>query len=132
MKKHTKAELLRPEPFAFPDAAGGSLEDLIRQGARQIIHQVVESEVQALISSYAHVTSISGQRVVVRNGYHPERAILTSVGPVPVSVPKVRDRSGSGIKFNSQLVPPYVRRFAARIGSFALALLERHIDRRHE
>jgi putative transposase len=110
VKKHTKVELLRPEPFAFADSSGGSLEELIRQGARQIIQQVVESEIKTLLSSYAHVTSISGQRVVVRNGYQPERAILTAVGPVMVRVPKVRDRSGSGIKFNSQLVPPYVRR----------------------
>jgi transposase-like protein len=48
--------------------------------------------------------------VIVRNGYQPERNILTSVGPVEVRVPKVRDRSKSGIKFNSQLVPPYVRK----------------------
>jgi transposase-like protein len=110
VKKHTKVELLRPEAFALADAGVGSLEELIRQGARQIIQQVVESELQSLLSSYAHVTSISGQRVVVRNGYQPERAILTAVGPVSVRVPKIRDRSGSGIKFNSQLVPPYVRR----------------------
>jgi len=32
------------------------------------------------------------------------------VGSVEVRVPKVRDRSGSGVKFNSALVPPYVRR----------------------
>jgi putative transposase len=47
---------------------------------------------------------------VVRNGYLPQREILTAVGPVEVRVPKVRDRSGSGVKFNSGLVPPYVRR----------------------
>jgi len=46
----------------------------------------------------------------VRNGYLPEREIVTAIGPVPVQVPKVRDRSGSGVKFNSSLVPPYVRR----------------------
>jgi putative transposase len=56
------------------------------------------------------VTTTSGQQVVVRNGYLPERDILTAAGPVAVKVPKVRDRSGSGIKFNSQLIPPYVRR----------------------
>ena len=65
---------------------------------------------QILRSSYAHVTTTGGQRVVVRNGYQPKRDILTAVGPVAVRVPKVRDRSGSGIKFNSQLVPPYVRK----------------------
>jgi transposase-like protein len=30
--------------------------------------------------------------------------------PVKVQVPKVRDRSGSGIKFHSALLPPYLRR----------------------
>lgn len=29
---------------------------------------------------------------------------------MPVRIPKVRDRSGSGVKFNSELVPPYLRR----------------------
>ena len=48
--------------------------------------------------------------MVVRNGDLPEREVLTAVGPVAVRVPKVRDRSGSGVKFNSALVPPYVRR----------------------
>ena len=47
---------------------------------------------------------------MVRNGHLSEREVLTGLGPVPVSVPKVRDRSGSGIKFNSALVPPYVRK----------------------
>jgi transposase-like protein len=56
------------------------------------------------------VTDLGGRKLVVRNGYLPERAVLTALGPVPVRVPKVRDRSGSGVKFNSALVPPYVRK----------------------
>ncbi len=36
--------------------------------------------------------------------------IQTGVGEVEVQVPKVRDRSGSGIKFNSSLLPPYLKR----------------------
>ena len=110
MRRHTKEALNRPETFSFPEEARAPMEELIRQGARQIIQQVVEAELQSFISAYAHVTSIGGQRVVVRNGYQPGRDILTAVGPVAVRVPKVRDRSGSGIKFNSQLVPPYVRK----------------------
>ena len=47
---------------------------------------------------------------MVRNGYLPERDLLTGLGPGPVRIPKVRDRSGSGVKFNSALVPPYVRK----------------------
>ena len=51
-----------------------------------------------------------GRRAVVRNGYLPEREIQTGIGPVKVRVPKARDRSGSGVKFNSRLLPPYLRR----------------------
>lgn len=29
---------------------------------------------------------------------------------MPVRVPKIRDRSGSGVKFNAAVVPPYVRK----------------------
>lgn len=46
----------------------------------------------------------------MRNGYLPAREIVTAAGPVSVQVPKVRDRSGSGVKFNSAIVPPYVRK----------------------
>ena len=41
---------------------------------------------------------------------YPEREVLTAAGPIAVKVPKVRDRSGSGIKFNSSIVPPYIRK----------------------
>ncbi|ASC73097.1 Transposase for insertion sequence element IS6120 [Halomicronema hongdechloris C2206] len=46
----------------------------------------------------------------MRNGYLPERTIQTGVGDVAVTVPKVRDRNGSGVKFNSRLLPPYLKR----------------------
>lgn len=35
---------------------------------------------------------------------------MTGIGEVTVQVPKVRDRSGSGIKVTSKLLPPYLRR----------------------
>jgi transposase-like protein len=86
------------------------LDDLIQQGARRIIQQAIEVELAAMLEQYSNVKSIDGRRAVVRNGYLPEREIVTAVGPVSVQVPKVRDRSGSGIKFNSAIVPPYVRK----------------------
>ncbi len=110
MRKSIKEATSRPEASEGMPDIGLPLEELIRQSARKIIQQAIEVEVQVLTSSYANVTTTGGQRVVVRNGYHPERDILTAAGPVPVKMPKVRDRSGSGIKFTSQLVPPYVRR----------------------
>lgn len=53
---------------------------------------------------------------MVRNGYLPSGEALTAVGAVAVQVPKIRDRSESGVKFNSALLPPYVRR-SARISA---------------
>jgi transposase-like protein len=87
-----------------------SLDELVRRGARQVIQQVIELELAALLEQYANVRTLSGKQAVVRNGYLPERDVLTAAGPVAVRVPKVRDRSRTGVKFNSALVPPYVRK----------------------
>ncbi|MGF6980028.1 transposase-like protein [Paraburkholderia sp. JPY465] len=88
------------------------LDELIQQGARQIIQQAVEVELATMLEQYSNVKSIDGRRAVVRNGYLPEREVVTAIGPVTVQVPKVRDRSGWGIRFNSTIVPPYVRKSA--------------------
>jgi transposase-like protein len=58
-------------------------------------------------------TDDAGRHELVRNGYQPEREILTGIGPVPVKVPKVRDRAGRGRVFRSDLVPRYVRKAAS-------------------
>lgn len=90
----------------FSDA----LSDLIRRGARQIIAEAVEAELQDFLAQYRDRRDEQGRQVVVRNGYLPERTITTGVGEVAIQVPKVRDRSGSGVKFNSMLLPPYLKR----------------------
>ncbi len=55
-----------------------------------------------------------GRQRVVRHGHLPERKVVTGIGPVSVQVPRARDRQGSSkgdrIRFQSQLVPPYVRK----------------------
>ena len=55
------------------------LDDLIRQGARQVIQQAVEAELAQLLEQYENVKTLTGQRAVVRNGYLPERAVLTAM-----------------------------------------------------
>jgi transposase-like protein len=104
---------------------GLTLDELVRRGARQVIQQAIEAELAELLSSCTNVTMLTGKQAVVRNGYLPEREVLTAAGPIAVKVPKVRDRSGSGIKFNSNIVPPYIRKSPPRFGSTALAVPER-------
>jgi len=89
------------------------LTELLRHGARQLIAEAVEAELQDLLQHYADLKNDKGHRQIVRNGYLPEREILTGIGPVNVKVPKIRDKSGQGIKFNSTLLPPYLRKAKA-------------------
>ena len=92
------------------EARPSGLDDLIQQGARQIVQQAIEAQLAALLERYDNVKTLNGRRAVIRNGYLPEREVVTAIGPVTVRVPKFRDRSGSGVKFNSNIVPPYVRK----------------------
>jgi transposase-like protein len=96
--------------FGTPGLINDSLTELLRQGARGLIEKAVETELQFFLNQYENVTDLNGRKTVVRNGYLPEREILTGLGPVEIRVPKVRDRSGGGVKFNSAIVPPYVRK----------------------
>jgi len=79
------------------------LTELLRNGARDLIKQAVEAELGAMLSEYADLKLADGRQAVVRNGYLPERTIQTGIGDVAVKVPKVWDRSGSGIHFTSHL-----------------------------
>ena len=107
MSQDNLVEFKTPESTeSFSDA----LSELLRQGARQIIAQAVEAELNEFLEHYQHRKDETGRRAVVRNGYLPERTITTGLGEVAVQVPRVRDRSGSGIKFNSLLLPPYLKR----------------------
>ncbi len=86
------------------------LSDLVRDGAQRIIRQAVEAELQGFLDAHAEARDVKGRRAVVRNGYQPEREVLTGVGPVAVRVPKTRDRAGAGRCFRSQLLPPYLKK----------------------
>lgn len=87
-----------------------TLTELLRAGARKRLAQALEAEVGDLLATYADDRDAEGRANVVRSGFHPERAIQTGIGPVPVQVPKVRSRQGDPVTFRSALVPPYVRK----------------------
>ena len=99
----------------LPDPSGFSsdpLSDVLRAGARHLIEQAVEAELIALLSAHADDKTEDGRARLVRHGHLPERAVMTGIGPVPVKVPRVRDRSCSEekIRFTSSILPPYLRK----------------------
>lgn len=105
MSKNKIIELKKPGEFNEDP-----LTELLRNGARQLISDAVEAELQELLNQYAELKNEQGHRQIVRNGYLPERSIQTGIGRVKVKVPKIRDKTGQGIKFNSALLPPYLRK----------------------
>lgn len=104
MKKNTVIDLAGREASCDP------LTELLRAGARQLIQQAVAAEMQELLDSHAGRRTADGRAGVVRNGYLPERALQTGVGPVTVRIPKVRAKTGDPVTFRSALVPAYVRK----------------------
>lgn len=43
----------------------------------------------------------------MRNGYQPERKLLTGLGKVDIQFPKTRDKACQGRHFRSHILPPY-------------------------
>lgn len=83
---------------------------LMQESIAGLIAAALEAELQQFLRAHATLCCTDGTRAVVRNGYLPPRAIVTSAGEITVRVPRTRDRSNTGIAFNSALVPPYVGR----------------------
>ena len=86
------------------------LTEILRTGARALISQAVELELNYLLKQHENKKLDDGRQAVVRNGYLPARTLQTGIGDVDIQVPKIRDRTQSGIKFNSSLLPPYLKR----------------------
>lgn len=93
-----------------PEATRDILTEVLRQGARELLLAAVQEELEVFLREYAPLCLPDGRAAVVRNGYLPNRTIQTGIGDIEVRVPKTRDRSGSGINFNSSLLPPYLKR----------------------
>ena len=104
MKKDTVVELRRPEQE--PDL----LSTMLRDGAQRLVAQAVRAEFEEFLARFGEQRTDDGRSAVVRNGFQPEREILTGLGPVAVRVPKARARTEAPAVFRSRLVPPYVRR----------------------
>ena len=98
------------------DGPSSSLIDqIVREGARQMLAAALRAEVAAYIGQFAGVRDEDGRRLVVRNGSAEPRTVLTSAGAVEVTAPRVNDRrtdagSGQRMRFCSAILPPWARK----------------------
>ena len=96
--------------------AGGSLlDELVRDGARQMLAAALQAEVAAYVEAHADQVDTDGHRLVVRNGSHVERPVSTAAGAVTVRAPRVNDRridevSGERCRFASAILPAWARK----------------------
>ncbi|MEV0701923.1 IS256 family transposase [Saccharopolyspora sp. NPDC050389] len=99
-----------------PTAGEASLIDqIVREGARRMLAEALRAEVDAYIAAFADERDEHGHRLVVRNGYHQPREVLTSAGAVEVTAPRVNDRrmdpeTGARRRFASSILPAWARK----------------------
>ena len=81
---------------ALPRPGSGVMDDpllaVLREGARRMLTQAIEAEVEAFLADHAGLVDQQGRRRLVRNGHAPERRIQTGIGPLEVRRPKLRNR----------------------------------------
>jgi putative transposase len=93
MNQDNVIDLKKPEPFV-----DDPITAIIRQGARKLLAQALEVEIELFTNQYADLKDELGRQRIVRNGYLPEREIQSGIGSVPVKVPRARDRHGAELE----------------------------------
>src|SRR3954452_12271502 len=109
MEEHTVVSLPKPGSGVTDDP----LLAVLREGARRMLMQAIEAEVEMFLAAHAALVDEGGRRRLVRNGHAPERRAQTGSGPVPGRRPQGRGRAGGGsqpIRFTPAVLPAYLRR----------------------
>ncbi len=91
------------------------LDELVREGARRMLAAALQAEVAAYVDAHADHVDEAGRRLVVRNGHHAPRQVLTGAGAIEVSAPRVNDKrvdevSGERVRFSSSILAPWCRK----------------------
>jgi transposase-like protein len=97
------------------DGSSSLIDEIVREGARRMLAEALQAEVDAYVAQLAGERDENGRRLVVRNGYHQPREVLTSAGAVEVTVPRVNDKrtdpdTGDRKRFSSAILPPWARK----------------------
>ncbi|MBA4115884.1 MAG: IS256 family transposase [Rubrobacter sp.] len=90
------------------------LDEIAREGARRMLAEALEAEVEAYIESARGKRDEKGHALVVRNGHARGREVLCGAGAIEVRAPRVNDRrtdeGGGRCSFKSVVLPPYMRK----------------------
>jgi transposase-like protein len=97
------------------DGGASLIDEIVREGARRMLAEALQAEVDAYIARFVAERDENGRRLVVRNGSHQPREVLTSAGAVEVTAPRVNDRrvdpdTGERQRFSSAILPAWCRK----------------------
>jgi putative transposase len=111
------------------DGIDGELFRIAREGARRLLQQALEAEIEEHLARHGDLLTQERHKAVVRNGYAPERQILTGVGPVKIRRPRIDERraaeQGSQYqRFTSGVLPRFLRRTPTVEGMVAVLYLK--------
>lgn len=104
-------KLLSNLPKDENDLLNFSLDELAKIGAKKILIQALNLEVEQYIDESQNWKDDNGRRLVVRNGKGKKRTITTGSGAMNIEAPRVNDKR-PGIKFDSAILPRYLRKSA--------------------
>lgn len=90
-------------------SARSALEEVLRDGAKKLLQEAIEAEVIEYVQHFKELKDGMNRRLVTRNGYLPERDVLTGLGSINVRQPRVRDKR-EDLPFSSKILPKYKRR----------------------
>jgi len=96
------------------DSTWSVLEEIAREGARKMLKLALENEVEEFVQKHATLRDESGRKIVAKNGYMPQRDIITGMGLLTIKQPRIDDRNlnehCNSERFTSNILPRYLRR----------------------
>lgn len=106
--------ILRNEADEQEDGLSLGLDEIAREGARQMLRQALHAEVAEYIEAHKDVVDEDGRRLVVRNGSSKPRKILLGAGQIELQAPRVNDKrvdkDGERKRYTSKILPRYMRK----------------------
>jgi hypothetical protein len=86
------------------------IDEIVRDGARQMLAAALRAEVTAYIDAHAGEVDENGHRLVVRNGFHDPREVATTAGAVPVrqtrvNAKRIDEGTGERKRSSSAILP---------------------------
>ena len=69
-----------------------ALDRLAREGARRMLEQALEAEVESYVERHRDARGVDGRALVVRNGRSQARSVVVGAGVLDVRAPRVNDK----------------------------------------